>query len=208
MSALVGSIVDGKALLDTVAGSLIAGVGVTIAFSFAILGAALFGEARRDGRVDRGGRRRRARRRGARGLRGGDRLRDRRHDLEVGATRLRSGSCGTLRNVAIIALLALGVAFVPGGGTVADTLITVMFMGFLASIGMLGYRLYMQNQLTLSALTDDRRALLFAAVGAIVLMIAGTDELLDTGLGTLVWIGVLMFSVLAIMQVWREANTY
>ena len=39
-------------------------------------------------------------------------------------------------------------------------------------------------------------------------MIAGTDELLDTGLGTLVWIGVLMFSVLAIMQVWREANTY
>ena len=114
----------------------------------------------------------------------------------------------TARNVAIIAVLALGVAFVPGGGTVADTLITVMFMGFLASIGLLGYRLYMQNQLTLSTLSDDRRALLYAAVGAIVLMIAGTDELLDTGLGTLVWIGVLMFSVLAIMQVWREANTY
>ena len=114
----------------------------------------------------------------------------------------------TLRNVAIIALLALVVAFVPGGGTVADTLITAMFMAFLATVGMLGYRLYVQNQLTLSALTDDRRALLYAAVGAIVLMIAGTDELLDTGLGTLVWIGVLMFSVLAIMQVWREANTY
>lgn len=114
----------------------------------------------------------------------------------------------TLRNVAIIALLALGVAFVPGGGTVADTLITAMLMGFLASIGLLGYRLYMQNQLTLSALSDDRRALLFAALGAIVLMIAGTDELLGSGLGTLVWIGVLVFSVLAIMQVWREANTY
>ena len=113
-----------------------------------------------------------------------------------------------LRNVAIIALLALGVAFVPGGGTVADTLITVMFMAFLASIGMLGYRLYRQNQLTLSALSDDRRALLYAAVGAIVLMIAGTDELLGNGLGTLVWIGVLAFSVLAILQLWREANTY
>jgi hypothetical protein len=113
-----------------------------------------------------------------------------------------------LRNVAIIALLALGVAFVPGGGTVADTLIAVLFLGFLASIGMLGYRLYMQNQLTLSTLADDRRALLYAAIGAIVLMIAGTDELLDSGLGTLVWIGVLIFSVLAIMQVWREANTY
>jgi hypothetical protein len=114
----------------------------------------------------------------------------------------------TLRNIAIIALLALGVAFVPGGGTVADTLITAMLMGFLASIGLLGYRLYTQNQLTLSTLSDDRRALLFAAVGAIVLMIAGTDELLGSGLGTLVWIAVLVFSVLAIMQVWREANTY
>jgi hypothetical protein len=51
MSALVATIVDTKALLDTVAGSLIAGVGVTAAFSFAILGAALFGEARRDGRT-------------------------------------------------------------------------------------------------------------------------------------------------------------
>ena len=50
MGALLGSIVDGEALLDTVAGSLVAGVGVTVAFSLAILGAALFGEARRDGR--------------------------------------------------------------------------------------------------------------------------------------------------------------
>ena len=50
MSALAGSIVDSEALLDTVAASLVAGIGVTIAFSFAILGAALFGEARRDGR--------------------------------------------------------------------------------------------------------------------------------------------------------------
>ena len=113
-----------------------------------------------------------------------------------------------LRNIAIIAVLAVGVAFVPGGGAAAETLIAALFMGFLATIGVLGYRLYMQNQLTLSALADDRRALLYGAVGAIVLMIAGTDELLDTGLGTLVWIGVLMFSVLAIMQVWREANTY
>ena len=113
-----------------------------------------------------------------------------------------------VRNIAIIAVLAVGVAFVPGGGAAAETLIAALFMGFLATIAVLGYRLYMQNQLTLSALADDRRALLYGAVGAIVLMIAGTDELLDTGLGTLVWIGVLAFSVLAILQLWREANTY
>jgi hypothetical protein len=113
-----------------------------------------------------------------------------------------------LRNIAIIAVLALGVAFVPGGGDAANTLLAALFMGFLATIGFLGYRLYMQNQLTLMTLSDARKALLYAAVGAIALMIAGTDELLDSGGGTLVWIAVLALSVLAIIQVWREANTY
>lgn len=114
----------------------------------------------------------------------------------------------TLRNIAIIAVLALGVAFVPGGGTAAETVLAAMFIAFLATIGFLGYRLYKQNQLTLLALTDARRTLLYAAVGAIALMIAGTDELLDSGAGTLVWIAVLALSVLTILQVWREANTY
>ena len=113
-----------------------------------------------------------------------------------------------VRNIAVILVLALGVAFVPGGGAAADTVLAALFMGFLATVGLLGYRLYMQNQLTLSALSDGRRALLFGAVGAIALMIAGTDELLDTGAGTLVWIAILGLSVLAIIQVWREATTY
>jgi hypothetical protein len=51
MNVLLASIVDGRALLETVIASLVTGVGVTVVFSFAILGAALFGDARRDGRV-------------------------------------------------------------------------------------------------------------------------------------------------------------
>jgi hypothetical protein len=113
-----------------------------------------------------------------------------------------------VRNIAIILVLALGVAFLPGGGAAADTVFAALFMGFLATIGFLGYRLYMQNQLTLSTLSDGRRALLFGAVGAIALMIAGADELLDTGAGALAWIAILALSVVAIIQVWREANTY
>ena len=105
-------------------------------------------------------------------------------------------------------MLALGVAFLPGGGNAAETVLAALYMGFLATIGFLGYRLYVQNQLTLSTLSDARRALLFGAVGAIALMIVGTDELLGDGLGTLLWIAVLAASVLAIIMVWREANTY
>jgi hypothetical protein len=113
-----------------------------------------------------------------------------------------------VRNIAIILLLALGVAFVPGGGGAAETVLAALTMGFLATIGLLGYRLYSQNQLTLSALPDGRRALLYGAVGAIALMIAGADELLGDGAGTLIWIAVLAASVFAIIAVWHEAETY
>jgi hypothetical protein len=51
MTFLLGSVVDGRALLETVIASFVAGVGVTIVFSLAILGAALLGDARREGRT-------------------------------------------------------------------------------------------------------------------------------------------------------------
>ena len=44
------TIVDTKALWETVVAAFVAGVGTTIVFSFAILGATRFAEASRDGR--------------------------------------------------------------------------------------------------------------------------------------------------------------
>jgi hypothetical protein len=44
------TVVDTKALLETVVASLIAGVGITVIFSMAIAGAALFADARRNAR--------------------------------------------------------------------------------------------------------------------------------------------------------------
>ena len=114
----------------------------------------------------------------------------------------------TVRNVAIIAVLALGVAAIPGGGTAADTALTALSMGFLAAIGFFAYRLYKQNQLTLATLTDARRAILFGALGVIALMIVGTDELLDSGTGAIVWIGLIGLSAFAIFRVWMDATTY
>jgi len=114
----------------------------------------------------------------------------------------------TVRNVAIIAVLALGVAAIPGGGTAGETVLTALVMGFLAAIGFLVYRLYRENQLTLSTLTGAQRAVLYGAFGVIALMIAGADELLDSGAGTLVWIALIALSGFAIFRVWTEANTY
>jgi hypothetical protein len=114
----------------------------------------------------------------------------------------------TARNVAIVMLLALGVAFLPGGGNVAAAVLTALTMGLLAGIAWMVYTLSRENQLTLATLSDGRRAILYGAIGMLALLIAGTDKLFATGGGTLLWILLLAASVAAIWKVWMEANSY
>jgi hypothetical protein len=113
-----------------------------------------------------------------------------------------------LRNAAIVMLLALVVAFAPAGGNAADAILTAITMGFLAGIAWTLFVLSRQNQLTLAALSDGRRAILYGGLGLIALLIAGSDEMFASGGGTLAWILLLGASVAAIWKVWTEASTY
>jgi hypothetical protein len=114
----------------------------------------------------------------------------------------------SVRNVAIVMALALVVAFAPGGGNAADAILTAITMAFLTAIAWTVYVLSRQNQLTLATLSDGRRAVLYGALGMIALLIAGSDELFSTGLGTLAWLLLLAASVAAIWRIWVEANAY
>jgi hypothetical protein len=111
------------------------------------------------------------------------------------------------RNIAIIALLALVFAAVPGGGHFADGILAALLIAFLVILGAAGYLLYRQNRMTYLTLDDGQRLLLLGALGAIVFVIVGTDELLDTGAGTLIWIGVIGLSVYAIARVVAQARS-
>jgi hypothetical protein len=119
-----------------------------------------------------------------------------------------TGSVRTARNVGIVMLLALLVAFLPGGGNLAEAVLTALTMGLLAGIAWMVYRLSRENQLTLAALTDGRRAILYGAVGLLALLVAGSDKMFATGGGTLLWLLLLAAAVAAIWRVWTEANTY
>jgi hypothetical protein len=114
----------------------------------------------------------------------------------------------TARDVGIIMLLALAVAFAPNGGNVAEAIFSALTMGFLAAIAWTVYVLSRQNQLTLATLSDGRRAILYGALGLLALLVAGTDTLFATGGGTLLWILLLGASIAAIWRIWIEANTY
>jgi hypothetical protein len=104
-------------------------------------------------------------------------------------------------------LLALGVALLPGGGNMAEAILTALTMGLLTGIAWMVYTLSRENQLTLATLPDNRRAILYGAVGMLVLLVAGSDSMFSSGGGTLLWIVLLAVSVGAIWKVWMEANT-
>src|ERR1044072_3025255 len=89
----------------------------------------------------------------------------------------------TLRNVAIVMLLAAIVAFAPAGGNAAEVVMTLITMGFLTAIAWTIYILSRQNELTLMSLSDGRRAILYGALGMIALLLAGSDETFDSGGG-------------------------
>ncbi|MDQ2631008.1 MAG: hypothetical protein M3Y75_08555 [Actinomycetota bacterium] len=111
------------------------------------------------------------------------------------------------RNVAIIMLLALIVTVLPSGDNFADALLTALTMGLLAGISWMVYTVSRENQLTLATLSDGRRAILYGAVGLIALLIAGSDKMMGTGGGTLLWILLFIAAIGAIWRVWVEANT-
>ncbi len=114
----------------------------------------------------------------------------------------------TVRNVAIIMVLALVVAFVPAGGNAVDAIFTAITMGFLAGITWMLYVFSRQNQLTLATLNDNRRGLLYGALGMLALLIAGQDKLWGSGGGTLLWILLFAASIGAIWKVWMDAQSY
>ncbi len=114
----------------------------------------------------------------------------------------------TARDLAIIMLLALVVAFAPNGGNAADAILTAITMAFLAGLAWMLFVLSRQNQLTLATLTDGRRAIFYGAFGMVALLIAGNDEMFATGGGTLLWILLLGASIAAIWRIWVDAHSY
>jgi Kef-type K+ transport system membrane component KefB len=112
------------------------------------------------------------------------------------------------RNIAIILVLALIVDLVPGGGNAANAITVTIGMLFLAMIAYTAHRFFLQNRYAYLTLDHRHRTTLVIAVGAIVLMIAAADELTRTGLGLIVWLGVLGASIWAMVLVYQDSKTY
>ena len=113
-----------------------------------------------------------------------------------------------LRNVVIIALLALALTVLPGGGNVATAIVTALSLVFLAAIGLLFARIWRESSLTRDVMSDRQRSIVYGSLAALALMIAGLDELLDTGGGTVAWLVIVAVSVYLLVTTWRDVNSY
>jgi Kef-type K+ transport system membrane component KefB len=112
------------------------------------------------------------------------------------------------RNIAIVALLALVVAVVPGGDNAARAVVAAISLIFLALISLAARELYRQNKMAYVALTERQRLIFVGALGVLVLMVAGLDELTESGPGTAVWLALIGLSVFGIVRVVAESRTY
>ena len=117
-------------------------------------------------------------------------------------------SLRTARNIGIVALVALGIALIPGGGDTANLVLAALSLGFIAAIGFLGYRLYMENRFTLLSMTTRHRAMLYGGVAAAGATLIGTSRLWESGFGTLIWFVLLGGSGLAVYHAWVESRRY
>jgi hypothetical protein len=107
-----------------------------------------------------------------------------------------------LRNIAIIALLAAAVMFLPRGGEITEAVFQALTLGFLVVIALAAYRFLRSSELTLLTMEDSRRLLFSGAIGLLVLAIAATGTLWSSGLGTLLWIILVGASVVTIWRTW------
>lgn len=112
------------------------------------------------------------------------------------------------RNVLIVAALAAAVAFIPGGGDTASVVGGVLSTLILVSLVWLIARLYRDRRHDIIGLGDRWRAILYVAIGAVVVTAAASRRLWDTPGGTLAWIAVMAAAVYAVYLVWRQYRSY
>ncbi|MBD0283147.1 MAG: hypothetical protein ICV69_13275 [Thermoleophilaceae bacterium] len=110
---------------------------------------------------------------------------------------------------AVIALIALGLVVLPGGGNALDVVLTLLTIAFFAAIALLVYRVYRQYRMELDSLDDALRLALYGSLGVAVLTFTATDRLFDAGgAGVLVWFALLALASYGLFWVWMRYRRY
>jgi hypothetical protein len=114
----------------------------------------------------------------------------------------------TARNVLIVVAVAAAVAFLPGGGQTASLVWALLGIALTVTFVFLGIRFYRENRVAIFSLGDKHRALAYGAIAALVVALAGRRELIQTGLGSLVFVVLIAGALGAGYAVFKHHRAY
>jgi len=112
------------------------------------------------------------------------------------------------RNVAIVVLLALIVWLAPGGGEGADLIGKILNAIFIVLMALILGMLYRQYRGEIFSLGDQWRFALYAAVGIAVLTVSITARMWATGVGAVIWVGIIGTCSYVLYVIWQRYRSY
>jgi hypothetical protein len=119
------------------------------------------------------------------------------------------GRFATLGKFGIVALIALVLFLIPGGGSLLDVLLTALSIAFFVAIAMLAARLYREHSFTLESLSDRQRQVLYGSIGLALLTFAATRRMFEEGgLGVMAWLALLGIASYGVYWTWRTSQEY
>jgi hypothetical protein len=111
--------------------------------------------------------------------------------------------------LAAVALVALAIVVLPGGGDALSVVLALLSIVFLAAIAFLGYRLYRQYHFDLDALEPNVRLALYGSIALAVLTVVGSNRLFDVGgVGIIAWFALLALCSYGLYWVWTQYRSY
>jgi hypothetical protein len=114
----------------------------------------------------------------------------------------------TARNVAIVALIAAAVEFLPGGGEGFDGTTAALWVVFAAGLAFFAYRLYRERHVDLYGLGDRHRALLYGAIAIGFVTAAAQPRMWHTAFGEFAWFALIGLAAYTLLAVYRYSRTY
>ena len=109
----------------------------------------------------------------------------------------------------VVALVALALTALPGGGGALQVALTLLSIAFFTAIAYLGYRLYRQYSFELDTLSDRSRLVFYGSVALAFLTFCATNRMFDSGgLGALAWLALLGICSYGIYWVWTQYREY
>jgi uncharacterized protein involved in cysteine biosynthesis len=109
----------------------------------------------------------------------------------------------------VIALVALALVVLPGGGSALNVALTLLTVAFFAAIAFLGYRLFREHRVDIETLEARQRLVLYASVGLAFLTFTATNRLFDLGgVGVVAWLALLGLCSYGVFWVWTRYRRF